>query len=167
MLISLLQDKYITIYLFYVPILVHFLLNSQSVYMSFGERIKQYIDFKGLSVRAFEMKSSLKNGAIYRVIKNNTSLNGDSIATLGQKWEDLNLNWLMNGFGEMLLDNSSVNEPSHDYKQNPQYNEEINWYKDALKRADDQINLQREMIETLKGIIENQKASAKKAGIDL
>lgn len=135
--------------------------------MSFGKRIKQYIDYKGLSVRSFEIKSTLKNGAIYRVIKNNTSLNGDSIASLGQEWEDLNLNWLMNGVGEMLLESSIVNEPSHVYKKGSGISNQLDWYIDALERADSQIELQKEMIETLKLIIEKQKKAAKKAGIDL
>lgn len=132
--------------------------------MSFGKRIKQYIDYKGLSVRSFEIKSTLKNGAIYRVIKNDTSLNGESIAALGNKWEDLNLNWLMKGDGEMLVGSSVVKEPEDQYKKDTN---EINWYKDALKRADEQIELQKDMIETLKLIIEKQKAAAKEAGIDL
>lgn len=135
--------------------------------MSFGKRIKQYIDYKGLSVRSFEIKSTLKNGAIYRVIKNNTSLNGESIAALGNKWEDLNLNWLMKGEGEMLVAPSIVKEPNNAYSKNSADANEINWYKEALKRADDQIELQKEMIETLKIIIEKQKKAAKKAGLDL
>jgi hypothetical protein len=132
--------------------------------MSFGKRIKQYIDYKGLSVRSFELKSTLKNGAIYRVIKNDTSLNGESIAALGNKWEDLNLNWLMKGEGEMLTMSSTVKEPVDQYSKD---SHEINWYKAALRRADDQIELQKEMIDTLKIIIEKQKKAAIKAGIEL
>ena len=135
--------------------------------MSFGKRIKQYIDYKGLSVRSFEIKSNLKNGAIYRVIKNNTSLNGDSIASLAKEWVDLDLNWLMNGVGEMLLESSIVEEPSHVYKKQPGMSNQIDWYHDALERADSLIKLQKDMIETLKLIIEKQKKAAEKAGIEL
>ena len=135
--------------------------------MSFGERIKQFIDYKGLSVRSFEIQCGLKNGAIYRVVKNNTSLNGDSIAALGKKWTDLNLNWLMNGAGEMLLESSIANEPGKEYLKEPKTTNEIKWYKDALQRADDHIKLQKDMIETLNSIIESQKKAAAKAGIEL
>lgn len=134
--------------------------------MSFGERIKQYIDYKGISVRSFEQQSTLKNGAIYRVIKNNTSLNGDSIASIGRKWEDLNLNWLMKGEGDMLTDSSVLNEPGNKY-QKDKSKSDLLWYKDALKRADDQIALQKDMIVTLKRIIEKQKETAQKAGVEL
>ncbi len=135
--------------------------------MSFGKRIKQYIDYKGFNIRSFEIKSTLKNGAIYRVVKNNTSLNGESIATLGEKWEDLNLNWLMNGVGEMLLDSSVVKDPGSDYKRDQKESDEIKRCKDALRRADEHIELQKDMIETLKLIIEKQKQTAKEAGIEL
>lgn len=135
--------------------------------MSFGKRIKQYIDYKGLSVRAFEIQSTLKNGAIYRVIKNDTSLNGESIAALGNEWADLNLNWLMNGVGDMLLDPLIVKEPNQEYNKDTNLSHEIEWFKEALKRADSQIELQKEMIDTLKLIIEQQKKAAEKAGIEL
>ena len=135
--------------------------------MTFGQRIKQYIDYKGVSVRSFEMKSSLKNGAIYRVIKNGTSLNGDSITSLSKEWKDLNLNWLMKGEGEMLMDPQVVNEPSSEYNKIAAEEDELSWCKEALKRADEHIALQKDMIDTLKELIEMQKKAAKDAGIDL
>jgi len=135
--------------------------------MSFGKRIKQYIDYKGLRVRSFEIKSSLKNGAIYRVIKKNTSLNGDSIAAIGRKWKDLNLNWLMNGVGDMLIEPTMFNEPIHVYNKDLNISKEYIWLKEAIKRADDQIELQKDMIKTLKLIIEKQMKAAEKAGIEL
>ncbi len=135
--------------------------------MAFGERIKEYIDFKRISIRAFEQKSDLKNGAIYRVINNGTTLNGASITALGKVWKDLDLNWLMTGDGEMLKNPKTVNEPVNTYGKSTKESTEIDWCQDALKRADDQIALQHDMIETLKGIIEQQKKTAKEAGIDL
>lgn len=135
--------------------------------MSFGKRIKQYIDYKGLNVRSFEIKSNLKNGAIYRVVKNNTTLNGESIATLGKKWNDLNLNWLMKGEGEMLMIPPIFKDPGREYKKDQNVVNEIKWYMDALKRADDHIELQKEMIDSLKLIIAKQKIVAEKAGIEL
>ena len=135
--------------------------------MTFGQRIKKYIDYKGVSVRSFEMKSSLKNGAIYRVIKNGTSLNGDSIASVGKEWKDLNLNWLMKGEGEMLMDKPTVHEPSSTYSPIKSSDDQISWCEDALKRADEHIALQKDLIETLKQIIAKQKKAAKEAGLDL
>ena len=135
--------------------------------MSFGQRIKEYIDYKGVSVRSFEMKSSLKNGAIYRVIKNGTSLNGDSITSLSKEWKDLNLNWLMKGEGEMLIDAPVVKEPIVEYHKATEKEDELSWCKEALKRADEHIALQKEMIDTLKKMIDMQKKSSKEAGIDL
>ncbi len=135
--------------------------------MTFGERIKKYIDHKGISVRSFEIKSSLKNGAIYRVVKNNTSLNGESIASIGREWEDLNLNWLMKEEGEMLVEPSIFKDPGKEYNKDFRLTNELRWYQDALKRADNHIELQKYMIDTLRQIIENQKKAAKESGIEL
>lgn len=135
--------------------------------MSFGERIKKYITHTGISVRSFEIKSGLKNGAVYRVIRNNTSLNGESIAAIGRHWKDLNLNWLMIGVGEMLMDSSIINEPPNEYKKHLKTSNELKWYKDALERADSLIEQQKDMIAVLNQIIESQKKTAEKAGVDL
>ena len=135
--------------------------------MSFGERIKQYITYKGLSVRSFEIKSGLKNGAVYRVIKNNTSLNGESIAAIGRHWKDLNLNWLMIEEGEMLIGSSAINEPANEYNKHLKTSNELKWFKDALQRADSLIEQQQDLIDALKQIIESQKRTAEKAGIEL
>lgn len=134
--------------------------------MTFGERIKLYIKFKGISVRAFEMQSNLKNGAIYRVIKNSTSLNGDSIAAIGMVWKDLDLNWLMTGEGEMLLEPNTFKDPPNEYNKELKA-AKVNWYKDSLRRADETIELQKEIIANLRKVIEKQKKAAKDAGIDL
>ncbi len=135
--------------------------------MSFGERIKQFIDYKRTNVSAFEVKSKLKNGAIYRVVKNNTSLNGESIASIGREWPDLNLNWLMNGEGNMLLKKSIFTEPTREYNKEVKMANEIEWYKDSLRRADEQIEIQKEVIANLKNVIKRQIETAKKAGIEL
>lgn len=118
--------------------------------MSFGARLKQYIDHKNLSIRSFELKSSLKNGTVYRVIKNNTSLNGESIAAIGKYWEDLNLNWLIVGKGEMLKSDSTNHQMKYDRERDSSIEAQLN-------RADEHIVLQKEMIIILKEIIKDQK----------
>ncbi len=135
--------------------------------MSFGERLKEFIDFKRMNIRSFEIKSTLKNGTIYRVVKNNTSLNGDSITAIGKKWSDLNLNWLLLGEGEMLKTGYTKNKLDKESKSTG-YSNDKRWDKDAqLDRALDQIELQNEMINLLKHIIEKQKTEASKVGVKL
>ena len=115
--------------------------------MSFGDRLKQYIDYKRTNIRAFELKSGLKNGTVYKVVKNNTSLNGDSIEAIGKAWNDIDLNWLILGEGNMLKTEAS----SDDNGKNDL------GYKAQLTRADSQIELQNDMINLLKKIIQNHK----------
>lgn len=116
--------------------------------MSFGNRIKQYIEYKGLNIRSFEKASNLKNGAIHRVIKNNTSLNGESIALIGKQWKELDLNWLITGDGQMLI--RCMDDHPVDLVQ-----PERRGYtcEDVLFRAEQQIRLQNELIKTLKDYI--------------
>jgi len=136
--------------------------------MSFGERLKKYIEFKRTNIRAFEVYSGLKNGTVYRVIKNNTTLNGESISSIAENWKDLNLNWLMTGVGEMLLNISGDAQKQDGENIKPSASKDEKWDKDALlHRADNQIQLQQEMILLLKDIIERQKKAAEKAGFDL
>lgn len=135
--------------------------------MSFGKRIKEYIDYKRISVRKFEVTSNLTNGAVHRVIRYDSTLNGESIENIGMNWEDLNMNWLMKGVGEMILKPSNFDDPTHVYNKERKVENELYWLEDALKRADEQIALQKDMIDTLKKIIEAQKIEARKAGIEL
>jgi len=135
--------------------------------MTFGERIKEYIKYKGINVRTFEMKSTLNNGAIYRVIKNGSSLHGASIAAIAKHWQDLDLNWLMTGEGQMIKEGQLVEEPHLPYGKRTSRAEQIKLYQDSLERADHLIAHQKEMIDILKQIIERQKKRAEEEGIEL
>jgi len=137
--------------------------------MTFGERLKEFIEYKRMNIRTFEMKSGLNNGTVYRVLKNGTSLNGDSIAIIGNRWEELNLNWLMVGRGKMLVDETTTDEK--DINELPEIFDSIikenkSGMQAQLHRADKQIELQNDMITLLKGIIEEQKKTAKQEKID-
>jgi len=109
-----------------------------------GERIKQFIDYQRLSVRAFEEKSGINQGTLARVIKRNTTITSDNLKLIAQAWEILDIHWLLTGEGEMLknLDLDSKGE----YKN---YVHKKDWHEDALKRADAEIIWQRKQIELL------------------
>ena len=73
----------------------------------------------------------------------------------------------MTGTGDMLLNPTTASEPSNEYNKEANTTNEIKWYQDALDRADNQIELQKELIDALKLIIEKQIKVAKDAGIEL
>ena len=131
--------------------------------MSFSIRLKEYIDYKRLNNSSFEVQTSLKNGTIHRVIKKNTSLNGDNIIAIGLKWKDLDMNWLLLGEGEMLKTEASELDANKESNFDVQSNKNNNTdFEAQLDRADRQIKLQNDMIALLKEIIEEQKKAANK-----
>ena len=62
----------------------------------------------------------------------------------------------MNGEGEMLLESSVVKEPVKEYNKDTKDPSDVKWYKDALRRADEQIELQKDMIDALKQLLKNK-----------
>ena len=65
-------------------------------------RIKEFIDFKGLSVRKFEEIVGFSNGAFATQYKNNKSIGSDKIENILCSFPELNPEWLLTGNGEML-----------------------------------------------------------------
>ena len=71
--------------------------------------LKKYIDYKGISVLAFE-KSIGTRSTIDKAIKANTNLRSDIITRIIEKYTDINVNWILTGEGEMIVD------PTEDFK---------------------------------------------------
>lgn len=70
--------------------------------MKLVNRLKIYIDHKGLSYNAFDKSIEAANGYIGRQIKNNGSIGSDVVEKIFSVYDDLNPNWLLVGDGEML-----------------------------------------------------------------
>lgn len=69
-----------------------------------GERLKQYIDDKGLSIRAFEMAIGMSNGNFGKALANGSPIKSDFLESILNIYEDINPAWLLTGKGPMLLD---------------------------------------------------------------
>lgn len=65
-------------------------------------RISQLIDYKGLSVRAFEISIGASNGAFGRAIKNNTDISSEWLSIIIEKYPDISAEWLLTGEGDMI-----------------------------------------------------------------
>ncbi|MRI63382.1 hypothetical protein EDM00_05185 [Ornithobacterium rhinotracheale] len=68
------------------------------------ERLKKYIDFKGISNRSFEIKADLSNGYINTQIKRNGDLGEGILNKILDNCLDLDAKWLLTGEGSMLKD---------------------------------------------------------------
>ncbi|MCP2028730.1 phage repressor protein C with HTH and peptisase S24 domain [Flavobacterium sp. HSC-32F16] len=80
------------------------------------KRIKQYLDHKGVRVRAFERVVGMSNGSFASQLKNNKTIGVDKLENILQQYPDINSEWLLRGHGEMLLYNS-LNEERVVYKK--------------------------------------------------
>lgn len=89
------------------------------------QRIKEYIDYKRLSVRKFEESIGFSNGAFSSQYKNKKAIGVDKVEKILEVYSDLNPVWLLTGKGDMLqngyaetVENSyfKVSESKGDYQ---------------------------------------------------
>ncbi len=66
------------------------------------ERLKRFIENKGLSVSAFEQSIGASDGMIRRAIKNGTDIQSKWLSVISDNYPDLSLDWLIADRGPML-----------------------------------------------------------------
>lgn len=84
------------------------------------DRLKQYIESKGLTIAAVERKLGMSNGALAKPIKNGTSIGSDKLENILTICPDMSLTWLFTGRGDMLNtdNNIPVNDSNTAYIEN-------------------------------------------------
>ncbi|MDF1699312.1 MAG: hypothetical protein P1U56_25895, partial [Saprospiraceae bacterium] len=97
--------------------------------MSLGSRLKEFIDYQRITAKDFERKNNFTNGLISRIIRENGNMNSKHLQVIGENNPDLNMNWLLNGDGEMLLGN----DQSSDEEASEKLREDIEFYKNMVK----------------------------------
>lgn len=65
-------------------------------------RVKQYIDYKGISNSSFEKKNALSNGYIGTQLKRNADLGESILNKILDNCLEINPEWLLTGKGEMI-----------------------------------------------------------------
>ena len=75
------------------------------------KRIKQYIDYKGITNQNFEKQIGFSNGAFASQLKNNRTIGVDKLENILIAFPELNPEWLLTGNGEMLKTKSKENVP--------------------------------------------------------
>lgn len=68
------------------------------------ERIKQYIEYLGISTSEFERTAGLGNGSMS---KPTARMQSSTIRSIGEAYTDLNTDWVKTGRGEMIKPNPS------------------------------------------------------------
>lgn len=85
-------------------------------------RIKKFIDYKGLSMRKFDLSISASDGYTQRTLKNEGSVGSDILENIITSYPEINPYWLLAGEGEMIRSfaekegNETLNEPQASYE---------------------------------------------------
>ena len=99
--------------------------------MSIIERIYQISDFKGDSIYKISKEIDVSNGYFAKTRAKNGSVGGDIIEKIVSYYDDLNVEWLITGKGEMLKTKSKENV----VKKNDHINDHINDHKPNVKKT--------------------------------
>ena len=146
----------------------------------FLNRLDQFIEHEGVSLRSFEKEAEITNGTIRRAIKEGKAFNTDSLIKIADEYKNLNLEWLLRGEGEMTVrninqniegnnnqtniegDNTQTNynqvskPPIEDKKEYTQENPIIEILRKELEEKNKLINGQREEIKDYKEIVKKK-----------
>ena len=91
------------------------------------ERLKQFIEYKGVSVRKFCQICGITPSTIQTAITKNTSISTDKVELIARNFRDLNMNWLFLGVGSMINEqNFDHTEPSPKTQKNTKIDENSN-----------------------------------------
>lgn len=82
------------------------------------ERIKEFIDFKGLSIKKFEESVGFSNGSFASQLRNGRTIGVDKLENILRVFKEINPDWLLTGKGEMLrIDDKEEAIPVKNYQK--------------------------------------------------
>jgi phage repressor protein C with HTH and peptisase S24 domain len=76
------------------------------------DRIKQYLDIKGISVSAFERSIGMSNASFGKSLKKGGAIGTDKLENILSVYPDISVEWLFSGKGSMLKDGKDNSEPT-------------------------------------------------------
>lgn len=81
------------------------------------KRLKEYIDFKKISVSMFERSIGMSNASFGKSLKSGGSIGVDKLENILRIYPDINLDWLLKGEGQMICNstNTVASEPTSEY----------------------------------------------------
>ncbi|MDR2825024.1 MAG: helix-turn-helix domain-containing protein [Prevotellaceae bacterium] len=103
------------------------------------QRIKEYIDYQGISVSFFEKKIGMSNGSFASQLKKNKTIGVDKLEKILNEYPEISAEWLLRGIGNMLKPNGKgMSQPIL-----------------ALNKSNKSMNLQ----ERIHNLIDNKKVT--------
>lgn len=124
-------------------------------------RIKQFIDYKGIAISAFEKSIGMSNASLGKSLKTGGTIGADKLENILTAYPEINLYWLVTGKGEMLTTESrdEVEEVRANDKSMPErlldiiegQKKQIETLLEMLKEKDEEINRLRAELDARKG----------------
>ena len=74
------------------------------------ERLKEYIDFKGISIAAFEKSIGMSNASFGKSLKNKGAIGTDKLENILSVYTDISPIWLISGVGDMISNTSPTQQ---------------------------------------------------------
>lgn len=109
-------------------------------------RLKEFIEFKGVSVNKFEIIVGLGSGTILKALKNNNDIGVDKLIKIKKAFPELDINWIFDGerFGEypyymLCYDKDGI-----------KYRSKVEWFNDKYLKKDKELKDVLEIVEDLK-----------------
>lgn len=78
--------------------------------MGTTERLKEYLDYKGIANYRAEVDCGLSNGLLKNALKAGSSLGSDKLEKILDAYPDLSAEWLLRGTGTMIIGESKAVE---------------------------------------------------------
>lgn len=76
------------------------------------DRLRKVIDYYNITTNNFSQKIGVSEGAIRKVMTQNTTLRSDTLDKISQNFADINIDWLVTGRGEMLRSDLPAAHPA-------------------------------------------------------
>lgn len=83
------------------------------------DRLKDYMDYKGITIAAFERSIGMSNASFGKSLKNGKAIGTDKLEKILMTYTDINPNWLLTGDGEMLKETHTDNCPVARHSDSP------------------------------------------------
>lgn len=113
-------------------------------------RIKQFIDYKGIAVSAFEKSIGMSNASLGKSLKTGGTIGADKLGNILMSYPEINLYWLVTGEGEMLTpDQSRDSKPELAVEQKPQLSNVEILLREMLAEKEAKIDVLQERINEL------------------
>ena len=77
---------------------------------SISHRIHTLIEYKGMSIRAFESQAGITQGVLSNAIKKDSDIGSNNLSKIINTYDEFNAHWLLTGEGEMLKDDSQPSD---------------------------------------------------------